>query len=446
MIHKEKDTIRIDRYNKYQKLYDGDHAIAFNEKLHNLNKENLIYIVQNLCAVISNISADYLVGSGVMVVAEDESQQDIIDTLNSDINSDALIYEAALTSAYMGDVIFLIHQSDDEDSIEYSVVSPEKYYPIYDGAHSNSVVGFELHHNFEENDVDYVLIETYTIGKIERSLFAKDKETGDLTDVPLGRIFPDMEEEQNTNIDFLPVVHIKNFSTAGSRWGISDLKNIESLQHALNNRLSQIDTILDKHADPKMIVPQGTLNQNGEIDRGDMELFEVPSGEDGMVKPEYITWNANLKEAFEDVDMLIKQLARVAEIPLTLLGMDNGGAIESGVAIQLKYASLLKKIERKKAYFRRGVEDLYEKVLKASGVSDPSVNVDFGNSLPENRVEELTITDQRIANGTLSKIDAIKRLDKVDEEEATGRLAEIEKDRPRLIENTPPRVTLPSEE
>jgi len=210
MIHKEKDTIRIDRYNKYQKLYDGDHAIAFNEKLHNLNKENLIYIVQNLCAVISNISADYLVGSGVMVVAEDESQQDIIDTLNSDINSDALIYEAALTSAYMGDVIFLIHQSDDEDSIEYSVVSPEKYYPIYDGAHSNSVVGFELHHNFEENDVDYVLIETYTIGKIERSLFAKDKETGDLTDVPLGRIFPDMEEEQNTNIDFLPVVHINS--------------------------------------------------------------------------------------------------------------------------------------------------------------------------------------------------------------------------------------------
>ena len=43
---------------------------------------------------------------------------------------------------------------------------------------------------------------------------------------------------------------------------------------AINNRLSSIDRILGRHASPKLAVPQGSLDPQGNLD-GSKDVFEV---------------------------------------------------------------------------------------------------------------------------------------------------------------------------
>src|SRR5690625_6415211 len=123
-------------------------------------------------------------------------------------------------------------------------------------------------------------------------------------------------------------------------------------------RLSLIAEILDKHSDPAMAVPPGSLDEDEHgqpiFHAGRDKIFEYDGNEP---KPEYITWYGRLESAFKELDTLVDFLLMAAEIPAVVLGKDNSGTSgSSGSGIKQRMNSLLLKSKRKRQYYEKGLK------------------------------------------------------------------------------------------
>ena len=239
-----------------------------------------------------------------------------------------------------------------------------------------------------------------------------------------------------TGIPYPLVVHVPNYATDDSWQGIDDLSEHKSLFDEINNRLSQIAVILDKHADPAIAVPSGTL---GEDDSGNPvfrigldKVFEL-MGKDDIV-PQYITWDGQLQAAFEELKQLIELLLVNAEIPAVALGQgDSGTSGSSGLSIKWRMNSLLAKINRKRQYYDKGLKrvlfigQLLEHARqgrKDYTVTTPKIK--FRDGLPDDEMEMATIAQIRTGGkATISQKSALQWLDGLSEEQAEAELKKI---------------------
>src|SRR5690606_6916834 len=127
----------------------------------------------------------------------------------------------------------------------------------------------------------------------------------------------------------------------------------------LNNRLSQIAVILDKHSDPAIAVPAGSMTEdekgNPVFHVGRDKVFEI-LGKDAVI-PVYITCDGKLDAAFKELDFLIDKLLMRAQFPPVALGKDNAGTSgASGLSIKWRMNSLLAKINRKRQYYNKALK------------------------------------------------------------------------------------------
>src|SRR5699024_10974808 len=161
-----------------------------------------------------------------------------------------------------------------------------------------------------------------------------------------------------TGVPIPLVVHVPNFSLDDCWCGIDDITEHRSILDEINNRISQISDILDKHADPAVAVPVGTLREdeagNVYYNVAQEKVFEI-AGKDDVI-PQYITNNnPQIDQAFKELDMLIDLLFTVSEIPSVALGRNESGtARSSGLSIKWRMNSLLAKINRKRQYYEKG--------------------------------------------------------------------------------------------
>src|SRR5690606_15410796 len=164
-----------------------------------------------------------------------------------------------------------------------------------------------------------------------------------------------------SGVPFPLVVHVPNFALDDSWEGIDDLTDLKPLFDELNNRLSQIAVILDKHADPAIAVPAGSLTEdekgNPAFHVGRDKVFEV-LGKDDVI-PVYITCDGKLSAAFKELEFMIDKIVMLAEIPPVALGKDNAGTSgASGLSIKWRMNSLLAKIIRKRQYYNKALKQV----------------------------------------------------------------------------------------
>lgn len=285
------------------------------------------------------------------------------------------------------------------------------------------------------NGKEYVRKEIHEIGKIYNELWTlKDDGTiGDKVDI---KVVLGIDPEEDTKVDRSLVIHIPNWKTSGRYFGISDYYDLDSLFYAINNRLTKIDNVLDKHTDPILAVPEGVLDEDGKVKRQALNMIEI-SPEAGKEKPEYIVWNANLEAAFKEIDHLVDMFYMVSEISPDVLGMGKGGAVESGRALKLKILRTIAKAARKKLYYDRAIKEavyVAQLVAKAwnldvNGVKlkgEPVIpDIEWNDGLPIDDAEAIDDEVKRIDAGLSSTKDSLMRLDGLDEKAAEAKAKEI---------------------
>jgi hypothetical protein len=473
---------RIRRYRENKRKFKGDHYSVFEQKAAYLNKRqaNLVYITANIPGIICKKSADFLFGETPVYSAgtdDNSPEQKAIERIVADNDLNITNYESALGNSYRGDSFYKIRWGQrysgllDENADPYRVIieaqNAEYVFPETSSTDGNAIIAYHIAYpqvvafdngqrvfwnpatwfNRNKGEVptgeEWILnVESHYPGQIVYRKFRMTAENYEIgrNEVNQWKIYAEITDAQRvveTGVPFPLVIHVPNYSIDDYWEGIDDLSEHDAIFDEINNRLSKIAEILDKHADPAMAVPTGAfdVDENGLpiFHAGRDKVFEVTDKSE--VLPTYITWNGQLDACFKELERLIDILLMNAEIPPVALGRDNSGTSgASGLSIKWRMNSLLAKINRKRQYYDKGLKRLLTiaqllEHAQSSEKLDYQVTtpiIKFKDGLPDDEMEQATIAQIRTGGKpTQSQLSAIMELHGYTEEQARIELQRI---------------------
>lgn len=441
------DLQRIANYEFFERLFFGHHFDAFNIRMQsdNFGKEyaKMRYVVANFPGLISKVIADLLFIEPPKIQVPDGDQK-FVDALVSENKLRTQSYESALANSYYGDTVFKLrvgkrNPDDTKPTVIIEEITPKIYFPKINPYNvKEEPEEKELAWKVAYNGKEYLRCEIHYAGRIENKVYElegnKIKAQVDGTYIGL----TDLKPVEKTFINKSLIVHIPNWRAGARHFGISDYYDLETLFFAMNNRITKIDNILDKHSDPILAIPDGILDENGKVKKGKIGLFQRPPDADKNADPSYITWDANLESAMTEIEKLIDMTLMMSETAPGILGMDKGGFAESGRALKFKLLRTLAKAQRKQLYYREGLIDIIyraqllakELSLEVDGVKLTKAPVKpeivWSDGLPADMTELIDIESKRIDAGLTTKADSIMRIDDVDRDTAEKKAKEID--------------------
>lgn len=439
---------RLNDYEYFEQLFMGKHWEAFSEKINNTryNKDYnvLRYVMANFAGLVSKIVADLLFTEPPQITLE--NNQEWLDEFIHDNKLNIQNYESALSNSYFGDAVYKLRVGKRQKTSEKSTVivediSPRLYFPDLDSFNVRQDPDIkELAWKFTFNDRDYLRREVHlpegNTVKIYNSVYLLEngKIAAQVEDISVfGITSPPVED---TKIKESCIIHIPNFKTGTRYFGISDYSDLTTLFYAINNRMTKIDAILDKHSDPILLVPEGVLDEKGQVQKEHMGVIEIKEGDDS--KPEYVVWNASLESAFKQIDNLVETLFMISEISPDILGMGKGQA-ESGRALKLKLLRTIAKARRKRMYYDHALKQVIynaQVLSQAWGVGVGSKNIklvgepelpeiEWQDGLPIDISEQLENEERALSMGITTEADSMMRVYGIDEESAEEKAQEI---------------------
>ena len=148
---------------------------------------------------------------------------------------------------------------------------------------------------------NFLLQTTYLPGAILRKAFELDSKGAKANPIPLNAglngklIFPDTTgkpyaDTQVTGIPSNTIVYVPNFQDDDDRTPMRSYDGVIDLQDSLNAHETQIDRILEGHADPAMYADEQTADNTGNLRSRQRVFFKRP-GED---PPGYIVRDLQL--------------------------------------------------------------------------------------------------------------------------------------------------------
>lgn len=447
------DLPRLSDYEYFNHLLMGEHYEAFSIRIDNTvygeNYGKLRYVSANFAGLLSKVCADMLFSEPITLKVDDDGDQEWIDAWAKDNRLNEQLYEAALDASALGDACFKLrvgtrNNSKNQKEVILEEFTPTIFFPQINAfnvrAQPDSII---LAWTFKTADKkEYLRQEIHFSNKIEDHVFdLVNGKIGGEVDLSILGIegLVGVGHETLTGIDEMLVFHVPNSKTGNRYFGISDYYDLDKLFFALNNRITKIDNILDRHSDPILMVPDGVLDEKGQVQRSALHMIEVPEGNGAKQKPEYIVWNANLEAAFSQIEKLIDFFMMTAEITPDVLGMGEG-MNDSGRALKFKLMRTIAKVQRKKLYFDRAIKDIIyvaqllavkwnltagEDSIKFKG-KPQRPEIDWQDGLPIDDYEDVDMEIKKIDAGIQTKKDAIMNIDDIDEELAEEKLKEIQ--------------------
>ena len=437
-------TERVNGYARNEKLFLGDHKTVFNIQPGRF--QMLHYIVANFPAALSRICADFLFGEEPDFTAapreetEQEAAQGALDEIIARNSLHVLNYESALSNSFRGDAVYKVRWGvrnpagggDQNPEAIIEEVPASIFFPQVAEDDVRQITGVTiawLKRDPADPMKQYLRVEEHEVGLIRHRLHLITGQTpGQQVALNTLEQYKDVPEEERTELPVIPVVHVPNFRYGSRFWGISDYQGLEAMFEAINNRLSQIDVVLDKHVAPKIILPPGYVDNDGKVRFDQMEAIMLTPGDQ---PPSYLTWEGQLQAAGAQYDRLLDLLMITAEIAPSVFGLEKFGLAESGRALRLRLLRTLAKINRKRLYYDAGLKrvlliaQMLDATRGAGKYTPAEPTIAWADGLPEDMVEMAEIEVQRMAAGNSSVESSIRRMDGPDAVEAEmDRMAE----------------------
>jgi hypothetical protein len=240
-----------------------------------------------------------------------------------------------------------------------------------------------------------------------------------------------------TGYDGIPVEYIPNSQMVGEFWGESDYAPMRDMAEEIMVRFSMLADVLNKHAYPKMVVPSELTEKITSATREDLarggfprEIVDVVSGMDkndlsALVDifgtdpdtdrgtlPRYVTWDASLASAYQELDKAFEFLLMVTCLPPEAFGLAKYGISESGRALKFRNTRALAETNKKRLFMLAPLKRIIRAALAFAGaqvaLSDISIITEDG--LPFDSIDATAVAVQQKAAGIASLQTAIRMI------------------------------------
>lgn len=367
---------------------------------------------------------------------QSDARQQVIDDMLIDTGLLQAAYSTALDVSRYGDGIMLMALDNGQPTI--SPTPPALWFPVVD---QRNIKRF-THHVFAwvyEVDLktkDHRLyVQVHKVdepGKCEEHTYQLTN--GGSSNYKIGgEVRPDTEDTSQiiTGLDACPVFIVPNLITSDRIYGMDDYADLDSIISELDVRVSQISKILDVHANPSMSGPMSALEQDPVTGEWRLRVGDYyPRNTKDDPVPEYIVWDAALEANFKQIELLVNQLYTISEMGSAIFGdlTSKTGQVPSGSALRRLLMSPLAKARRIANSFDIPIKQLVVAAAKVLGAElKPSeLSITWQDGLPDDPAEEVTIMSTRTAGKqTLSQYTALRRLDKMSDEDAESEMQQI---------------------
>jgi hypothetical protein len=193
----------------------------------------------------------------------------------------------------------------------------------------------------------------------------------------------------------IPVYHWANMSPPGSTFGMSELAGVESLINAMNQSITDEDlTLITQGLGVYWSDASPPVDENGDEvpwEIGPGAVVQIASGANfGRV-----TGVSSLTPYHEHIQLLDENMQQALSVPDVAIGMVDVAAVESGIALQLKFGPLLAHTKEKEPCLKRVIDQFLEDLLVwlsiYEGLQAENVTVEsvFGDAMPQNKSSQL---------------------------------------------------------
>lgn len=429
----QSEADRFDKYEHNLKLFNGKHAIEYEENFKRIERiignfnELISYpVIINYQKLITLKTVDLMLGEEPKIEHEDELT---INELKHDNNINNLAYKVAIDVSRYGDGLFYIYR-DENGKGRISFTQPSLWIPVVDPLDFNKVnyhlLSYVQEINTGNQKQKLLTVQIHSKGSYEQRVYKLKGDT-------FGTIIGDLLSSEifDTGLDDFAIIHVPNLQTTDTIYGHDDYTDVDSIISEILVRIGQISRILDKHASPSMQGSISALEQDpatGEWKIKAGNYFVRASSDDAQI--EYITWNGQLEAAFKEIELLINSLYMISETGATLLGATAvEGTATSGTALRLKMISPQTKSKRVKMRFDPALKKALALASQLSGkrLEEKDISITWRDGIPDDKREEAEIMAIRTGNKpTISQNTAIQRLDDKNQEQADEELALIQ--------------------
>ena len=268
----------------------------------------------------------------------------------------------------------------------------------------------------------------------------------------------------NTNCDYPLVFQLSNIKNPNNAFGISDYSlPLIAKNKGINQLLNQAQYVLKKHAHPKMIVPKQVINQAITEIKGDntkaksygfesselvmqnyhsnksiletivaqkiinkLEYFgsDINSGD-----PKYLTWDGNLEESREQIELLKQSSYDEAQLSKILVDPTLTTGNLSGVAILRLANQSINKTKKKQLYIKSIIQKLIYTAMQLDNISPEFAQIQFKDGLVNDLKETIENEILQLDANLTSRKEAIITINQCSNNQAEMIMSDIENEK-----------------
>lgn len=457
-ISKE-DQERNDEFDENFALYKGHHGNVDGGPFphpygaQKAIEEDIPYIPLNLLGDISGIYADLVLGDGFSVsMSKSDDAEELIKFKDFQL---AMWNVVALTSVYgfTGIQPFKTKDAEGNDKVWWMAVRP--HYIFFEWQPGRPEIRrifkrIPLEVEIGETTKEILYQETHTPGRVQFDLF--ERSGNDITGVLPLEFYTDFVDPSTVLIPsfeidspFFLLTIIANEMIEQEFHSDYTLPS-KMQQRALNTTITSMNRVIEVHANPRLVLPRSMLRKGEKQDgryewdmHKEMIFYDEKKGSaDVLIK--FLTWDGQLEASRGLRDFLIQAIAMETDMTPSLFSFTDliaGGPADTAAKLERMMYKTKQRVKKKRSFFVHGLVEFFFNFFMISDRREAAddFQIDFLEAMPEDRRSQVEEAVSRKASGILSTHTALKRLDKMTDEEAAAETRRIMDEKNRAFKD-----------
>ena len=449
----EDEVSRLQDYEAAKNLFESKHELVFDAETERIRPElvDLGRYIYNFPRRLTRLWQSLMLGENpVFKIGNEGSSQQVW-------LKKWLVREKFISSLQMhridvsrfGDGLLKLYVENEK--VKVDVQPPQYWFPIVNGSSITRITTHVLAWVVTVNEKEFLRVEIHRPGEIEHKAFLLSKKLNANymleREVSLATIGVSKDPKEFTDVETPLVFRTSNLLTSTSPYGFSDYEDISPILFEMEDRMVQLSRILDKHSDPSMYGPENALWLNPKTQRWEFKkggYLPLDSKEDAV--PGYITWDGQITNGLEKLNLLQRQLYIVSETSEAAFGQLSQGVAESGSALRRLLMAPLSKTSLVRAAYDDTLPEFFSALLalakkfeKADIPDEVEFSAEWKDGLPNDPEEDARIVSTlRPGEISMSDFESVRKMHPDwSEEMIEEELQRMDDDRTKRVATSP---------